>query len=117
MRTITRRTALVTLASAAAGIVVSATANAASTQSSLQYSVVKSGDGPKPELGDLVGIRFKGIYNGVVFDNLFEDKKPYFYRVGSGTILKVRVPIPNQCFQLRFLVLSPNYTSDEAVLF
>lgn len=49
---------------------------------------MKKGSGPVPVLGDLVGIRFKGAYNGVVFDNLFEASTPYFYRVGSGAVLK-----------------------------
>lgn len=39
---------------------------------------------------DLVTIRFKGEYNGVAFDDLFKVEEPYFYRIGSGNILKVR---------------------------
>lgn len=39
---------------------------------------------------DLVTLRFKGEYNGVVFDDLFKVEEPYFFRVGSGNILKVR---------------------------
>jgi len=39
---------------------------------------------------DLVTIRFKGEYNGVVFDDLFKVEEPYFYRMGSENILKVR---------------------------
>jgi len=38
---------------------------------------------------DLVTIRFKGEYNGVVFDDLFKVEEPYFYRMGSENILKV----------------------------
>lgn len=38
---------------------------------------------------DLVTIRFKGEYNGVAFDDLFKVEEPYFYRIGSGNILKV----------------------------
>lgn len=50
---------------------------------------VTKGTGPSAVIGDLVGIRFKGSYNGAVFDDLFEGKEPYFYRVGSENILKV----------------------------
>ncbi|PXF41985.1 Peptidyl-prolyl cis-trans isomerase FKBP16-3, chloroplastic [Gracilariopsis chorda] len=86
-RRMNRRTALVTLATSATAFLLSQTANSETT-SPLQYKVVQSGSGATPELGDLVGIRFKGSYNGVVFDNLFNEPAPYFYRVGSGTILK-----------------------------
>lgn len=87
-KTFTRRVILAALASAA-GSLVAAEISTAEENSKLQYNVVKKGKGPAPEVGDLVGIRFKGTYNGVVFDNLFEETKPYFYRVGSGAILKV----------------------------
>lgn len=60
------------------------------TASGLAYTSVKKGSGPAAVIGDLVGIRFKGAYKGVVFDNLFENRDPYFYRVGSENILKVR---------------------------
>lgn len=79
---------LAALASACGSVVAGSIATAETSQA-LQYTVATKGDGPAAEIGDLVGIRFKGAYNGVVFDNLFEDKKPYFYRVGSGNILKV----------------------------
>lgn len=39
-------------------------------------------------------IRFKGEYNGVVFDDLFKVEEPYFYRMGSENILKVRTARP-----------------------
>lgn len=84
-----RRVVLAALASAA-GSLVAAEVSTAEEPSKLEYSVVKKGDGPSPVVGDLVGIRFKGMYNGIVFDNLFGDSRPYFYRTGSGAILKVR---------------------------
>ncbi|CAN8074976.1 unnamed protein product [Agarophyton chilense] len=76
---------------AAAALVVrgaSDSVRAAASSPSIQYTVIKAGDGPAAQVGDLVGIRFKGMYNGVVFDNLFTDTTPYFYRVGSGNILQ-----------------------------
>lgn len=60
------------------------------TASGLTYTVVKKGDGPQPNVGDLIAIRFRGSYNGVVFDDIFKTSEPYFYRLGSGSILKVR---------------------------
>lgn len=60
------------------------------TPTGLVYSAVKHGDGPAANVGDLVGIRFKGTYNGRVFDDLFGSTDPYYYRVGSENILKVR---------------------------
>lgn len=70
------------------------------TPADVQYNYVKKGSGPAPEVGDLVGIRFKGAYNGVVFDNLFESTDPYFYRAGSGTVLKVRLSNYSDFLQL-----------------
>lgn len=93
---LTRRVFLSTLASATGSLLVAHLSKAdsdeqtsASTSPTLQYSVIKHGDGPSPVVGDLVGIRFKGMYNGVVFDDLFNDPQPYFFRAGSGSIVKV----------------------------
>lgn len=98
-REISRRALLVTLATITATKATSLlSANGAEggvTASGLGYTVVKKGSGPPAQVGDLVGIRFKGSYNGVVFDNLFDATTPYFYRVGSDNILKVRHPSSN----------------------
>lgn len=72
------------------------------TASGLGYTMVKKGTGPPAQVGDLVGIRFKGSYNGVVFDNLFDATTPYFYRVGSENILKVRHPIHQHQSQYQY---------------
>lgn len=93
-KTFSRRAFLAAIASAAGSVVATAATNSEAVAPAIQYKVVKAGSGPAPEVGDLIGIRFKGMYNGVVFDNLFENTTPYFYRVGSGSILKVR-PIPS----------------------
>lgn len=55
----------------------------------VQVEEVTPGKGVVPVIGDLVGIRFRGSFNGVVFDNLFDSKEPYFYRVGSTNVLPV----------------------------
>lgn len=91
---VSRRRALQLMAfTAAAGGLLAPPAQAAdndmtTTASGLKYKVVKKGAGPKPVEGDLVTIRFKGEYNGVAFDDLFKVEEPYFYRIGSGNILK-----------------------------
>ncbi|OSX74124.1 hypothetical protein BU14_0306s0005 [Porphyra umbilicalis] len=91
---VSRRQALQLLAAAAAaGGLLTPPAQAAdegmtTTASGLKYKVVKKGTGPTPVAGDLVTIRFKGEYNGVVFDDLFKVEEPYFYRMGSENILK-----------------------------
>eukprot|EP00170_Pyropia_yezoensis_P000259 contig_1672_g260 len=90
---VSRRRALQLMAFAAAtGGLLAPPAQAAddmtTTASGLKYKVVKKGTGPKPVEGDLVTIRFKGEYNGVAFDDLFKVEEPYFYRIGSGNILK-----------------------------
>lgn len=86
------RRALLALAAAAAATAGTTASYAETTTSGLSYTTVKQGAGPQAVIGDLVGIRFKGSFNGVVFDNLFESREPYFYRVGSENILKVRPP-------------------------
>ena len=48
------------------------------------YTIVKSGEGPTPKVGDIVGIRFTGSYKGNVFDNTFKTEEPYLYRCGVG---------------------------------
>lgn len=88
---VTRRAFLVAaVAAAGGGLLLADGARAAAGGDEVVVKVVKAGKGPTAAVGDLVGIRFKGSYNGVVFDNLFESTQPYFYRVGSDSVLKVR---------------------------
>lgn len=87
VQNVTRRAFLSTLASLSGSAIL---VNATESPNDLQLKVVTEGKGPAPQIGDLVGIRFKASYNGVVFDNIFETTEPYFYRVGSGSVLKVR---------------------------
>ena len=52
------------------------------------YKIQKSGTGPKPEIGELVAIRF-AAYNGEIkIDDIFETPEPYYTRMGSGGLLK-----------------------------
>lgn len=48
------------------------------------------GSGPVVELGDLIGVRFKGNYGSYEFDNIFTTAEPYYMRAGVGTLVKVR---------------------------
>jgi len=56
--------------------------------SGVSYTVKKSGDGPKPEVGELAAIRF-AAYNGAnKIDDIFDMPEPYYTRIGSGALLK-----------------------------
>ena len=41
-----------------------------------------------PKIGDLVAIRFKGSFNGVVFDDIMNTEEPYYVRVGGENLVK-----------------------------
>jgi len=77
---------------AAASVLLAASpvrAEEVTTSSGLKYSVVKSGNGGQPAVGDLIAIRFKGkvAATGAVFDDILESPEPYYTRVGSGNVL------------------------------
>ena len=48
----------------------------------------KKGDGPKPEVGELVAIRFAASYGDQKIDDIFDTPEPYYTRIGSGALLK-----------------------------
>ena len=51
--------------------------------------VLKSGDGPKPDVGELVAIRFRAFANGdQKIDDVFDTPEPYYTRLGSGGLIK-----------------------------
>lgn len=54
----------------------------------VSYTVKKKGDGPKPEIGELVAIRFAAYAGDNKIDDLFDNPEPYYTRVGSGGLLK-----------------------------
>lgn len=56
--------------------------------SGVSYVVKKKGDGPKPEIGELVAIRFAAFAGPNKIDDLFDNPEPYYTRVGSGGLLK-----------------------------
>jgi FKBP-type peptidyl-prolyl cis-trans isomerase FklB len=56
--------------------------------SGVTYEVIKKGDGPKPEIGELVAIRFAAYFGDRKIDDIFETPEPYYTRLGSGGLLK-----------------------------
>jgi FKBP-type peptidyl-prolyl cis-trans isomerase len=52
------------------------------------YEVIKTGSGPKPEVGELVAIRFAAYFGDRKIDDIFETPEPYYTRLGSGGLLK-----------------------------
>lgn len=54
----------------------------------LEYAVLEAGKGAKAKVGDLVAIRFKATYNGVVIDDCFKTPNAYYYRVGSESVIR-----------------------------
>jgi len=56
--------------------------------SGVVYDVVKSGSGAKPEVGELVAIRFAAFVGDRKIDDIFDTPEPYYTRMGSGGLLK-----------------------------
>lgn len=57
--------------------------------SGVSYKVLTAGDGPVPNIGELVGIRFRAYCGDNKFDDIFDTPEPYYTRVGAGKLLKV----------------------------
>ena len=56
--------------------------------SGVTVTVKKSGNGPKPEIGELVAIRFSAYAGDNKIDDIFDTPEPYYTRLGSGGLLK-----------------------------
>jgi FK506-binding protein 1 len=56
--------------------------------SGVTVEVVKAGNGAKPEVGELVAIRFAAYADGRKIDDIFDTPEPYYTRMGSGGLLK-----------------------------
>ena len=81
-----------------------------SLPSGTNYTITKSGDGPKPDIGELAAIRFKAsvAQTGNVIDDVFATPEPYYTRVGSGGLLKgVEEVLPNMRVGDRFQITLP----------
>ena len=61
---------------------------AETTAAGVSYEVVKSGDGPKPEIGELAAIRFRAFAGSNKIDDIFDTPEPYYTRIGSGALIK-----------------------------
>jgi FKBP-type peptidyl-prolyl cis-trans isomerase len=54
------------------------------TQSGLQYKVLKEGDGPKPKASDTVVVNYEGkLIDGTVFDSSYKRGMPLTFQVGG----------------------------------
>jgi len=60
------------------------------TPGGVTVQIIKQGDGPKPDIGELVAIRFAAYVSsrGNKIDDIFESPEPYYTRLGSGGLLK-----------------------------
>lgn len=58
------------------------------TPAGVTYEVIKKGDGPKPEIGELIAIRFVAFAGDNKIDDIFDTPEPYYTRLGSGGLLK-----------------------------
>lgn len=54
----------------------------------VSYEIMKSGSGPKPQVGELVAIRFAAYCGDTKIDDIFDTPEPYYTRIGSGGLLK-----------------------------
>lgn len=78
--------------------------------SGVSYTVTKVGSGPKPDVGELAGVRFKAVCipTGNTVDDIFETPEPYYTRVGSGGLIKgIEEVIPLMRVGDRFFVTIP----------
>lgn len=53
----------------------------------VEYTVIKKGSGAKPDLGELVAIRFAAYNGDLKIDDIFDSPEPYYTRVGSGGLI------------------------------
>ena len=84
-----RQDMLKTMGGVAAGwMITTLPSGAESTAAGVTYEVVKKGDGPKPEIGELIAIRFAAFAGSNKIDDIFDTPEPYYTRLGSGGLLK-----------------------------
>ena len=83
-----RQEALATIGSSMAALLISPPALAEKLPSGVTYEVIKNGDGPKPEIGELIAIRFAAFCGSNKIDDVFDTPEPYYTRLGSGGLLK-----------------------------
>jgi peptidylprolyl isomerase len=57
-------------------------------KSGVSYEIVKEGKGAKPDVGELIAIRFAAYVGDRKIDDIFDTPEPYYTRLGSGGLLK-----------------------------
>mmetsp|Transcript_9357 Transcript_9357/g.13931 ORF Transcript_9357/g.13931 Transcript_9357/m.13931 type:complete len:202 (+) Transcript_9357:238-843(+) len=74
------------------------------------YDVIKTGEGPRPTIGELAAIRFRAEVKqtGNKIDDIFDTPEPYYTRVGSGGLLKgVEEVLPKMRVGDRYMITVP----------
>ncbi len=96
---VTRQSVLETLlkggAATAAAVVLTplspspayAAAAITSLPTGVTYEVIKAGPGPKPDLGELVAIRFAAYYGDRKIDDIYDTPEPYYTVSDTITLL------------------------------
>eukprot|EP00980_Cylindrotheca_fusiformis_P003674 scaffold818_cov136-Cylindrotheca_fusiformis.AAC.40 len=69
-------------------VLTTVSSEAETTPAGVTYEVIKSGNGPKPEVGELIAIRFQAFAGSNKIDDIFDTPEPYYTRLGSGGLLK-----------------------------
>ncbi len=63
--------------------------NLQQTSSGLMYSILKKGNGKKPEAGDKVYVHYVGkLMNDTVFDSSYKRGEPFAFNLGEGRVIK-----------------------------
>lgn len=58
------------------------------TASGLAYTEIEAGDGPTPQVGDIVAVHYTGtLTNGVVFDSSHQRNEPISFPLGMGRVI------------------------------
>jgi peptidylprolyl isomerase len=58
------------------------------TASGLQYSAIEAGDGPAPQVGDVVAVHYRGtLEDGTEFDNSYDRGEPFTFPLGQGKVI------------------------------
>ncbi len=63
--------------------------NLQKTASGLQYSILKKGNGIRPEQGDKVFVHYVGkLMNDTIFDSSYKRGEPFSFNLGEGRVIK-----------------------------